>query len=592
MLFLYLTAFTVLLTILVIWHYTASRNVLNEKILQSNSETIDQASLTLGEYFRDIERYLFNLGTNAGLQDFLGNHVNEDGYQGIVEANEILDNILSSDVFSAKTSGVYIYAADKHNYPVYSRSAVNLTGGQRIDKGVFRSEEVESSEWYKEAVENHGRISWRVPEWDNVRQKTEFCVTRAIISSKKLKEVLGVIRVFVSVKDIGSMMDGISLGDHGGLYLFCNGNLFGFHDKETQDQIIDLLAEKEPGNGIEPFQLDGDPCYLIKREIAATGWCLAGIVYEKDINRQFDTMRNTAVLLLITGIMITAGMTAVISGQITKPIERIAHYMRHYKENQGDRLIVDREDEVGVLISSYNAMLDEIENLMQEVRDNVEKRRAAELNALQAQINPHLLYNTLDCINSLAYMKKDEEIIRLNVALSDFFRISLNKGEEMLPLERELLHVKNYCILQEYRLPGKFSLITHVPEELLQVRVIKLILQPLVENAIVHGFRGLKEKGMITIKAYRENQFLHIIVTDDGKGTDTEYLNGLLSGEYRKTDTDGISSGYGITNVNERIRLAFGNESGLVYHEPEMGYGVEAEIRIFIGETTEGTDEI
>ncbi|MGI6175794.1 MAG: sensor histidine kinase [Christensenellales bacterium] len=536
---------------------------------------------------------MFNLGINKMLQNYLASANQKNGYEGAIEARTLANSTIGIDVITKKTAGVYIYAEKQHAYPTYTSSNIDITSGHSATEGVFRATSIRGEPWYTEASQNLGQISWRPPEWDNVRQKTEFSATRAILNTKNLRESLGIIRVFVSTEYIQNILNKVRLGKEGEVYLYCGETLLNYEDAESLPDLLTLVQNDE--GGLKSVTIDGKPYYVIIRNAGISDWMLLGIVPKSNVNYTFDLLRNITIAIIVLGLLATMLISHLIARSVSRPIQNVAHAMEHYDYHKKTRFDEQRNDEVGVLFKGYNRLMDEITRLLCEIKKSADNQRKAELHALQAQINPHFLYNTLNCISSLAYAKNTPEIADLTLALSEFFRISLNKGSEELPLRREIEHVKSYCAIQKYRSANPFTLKVNIPEELLDVQVIKLILQPLVENAIIHGFVKGSRVGKIVISAEKKGQYLFLRIRDNGEGADVEYLNGILSGEYKSSPNQLLSSGYGILNVHERIKLAFGEQSALYYTENEGEAGITAVIRIHMkgehtGEQTNKTD--
>ena len=199
-----------------------------------------------------------------------------------------------------------------------------------------------------------------------------------------------------------------------------------------------------------------------------------------------------------------------------------------------------------------------------------------ELQALQAQINPHFLYNTLDAIIWMAETD-DKGIVPMTEALANFFRISLNKGKELIRVQGELSHVENYLVIQSMRYTDKFTYQIDLSEDVKEYLTIKLIIQPIVENCIYHGIKPKRGKGHILVRACREENHLMIRVTDDGVGMNEETRSKILSPQGIVTNNSG--SGVGIRNVNERIKLRFGESYGLTY-ESRLGEGTTVTVRL------------
>jgi two-component system sensor histidine kinase YesM len=211
------------------------------------------------------------------------------------------------------------------------------------------------------------------------------------------------------------------------------------------------------------------------------------------------------------------------------------------------------------------------------------KAKESELKSLQAQINPHFLYNTLDSINWLAVEHNASDISTMVTSLSDFFRYSLSKGNTIITLEDEKKQVEAYLNIQKFRFNNKLDYHVHFPPHILECLTVKLILQPIVENSIVHGFEKIKEKGIINITAENNNGFIEILVSDNGIGADVDVLNCILEGS-------GTPSRYfAVKNIDERIKRVFGKEYGIRFYNNKPS-GVAVLVRFPAVESMEGLD--
>jgi two-component system sensor histidine kinase YesM len=247
------------------------------------------------------------------------------------------------------------------------------------------------------------------------------------------------------------------------------------------------------------------------------------------------------------------------------------------KAEKGDLELISvrpGKDEIGELMESFNFMIQRIKILIEEQYKSGQEIKSAELKALQAQINPHFLYNTLDLINWTAIKYNVPEISSTVKSLSRFYKLSLSKGRDTVPISDELEHVKLYTDIQNRRFENKIILDIQVEDRILGYNVPKIILQPIVENSILHGILEKDDKaGRITITGALQQDTIILKVSDDGVGMDEEAINDILNAK-----TDEIY-GYGVWNINNRLRLYYGEEAGLLIRS-EIGKGTEAEIRI------------
>ncbi|UJF36450.1 sensor histidine kinase [Paenibacillus hexagrammi] len=248
------------------------------------------------------------------------------------------------------------------------------------------------------------------------------------------------------------------------------------------------------------------------------------------------------------------------------------------KGNFDLRVDIENTNEIGKLARSFNLMIYKIKELMQQIVYEQENKRMSELKALQAQIKPHFLYNTLDSIIWMAETGKLNEVVSMTSALAKLLRSSISKGGELVTIAVELEQIRHYLTIQQIRYRNKFTYSIDVPEELYQAKILKLVLQPLVENAIYHGMKHKAELGHIRITGQRKHNTIELAVVDDGVGMTEEKARTILS--ERKPVPDGFtSSGVGVQNVHERIELYFGVGYGLSF-ESELDEGTTVTILV------------
>lgn len=237
-------------------------------------------------------------------------------------------------------------------------------------------------------------------------------------------------------------------------------------------------------------------------------------------------------------------------------------------------------DEVGELTVTFNMMVARIHNLIHSVYKAGMKEKEANFNALQSQINPHFLYNTLDTINAMALVAENEEISRMVVALGEMFKYATQQKEKLVTVGEELAHLQNYITIQNCRYGDRISFYIDIPDEIQQYSMIRLILQPLVENAVRHGLEHLPEGGAVWISGSLENETIRLTIRDNGKGIPAEKLRSiqakLLNDDYE--DGSGKAS-IGLSNVNERVKLYFGEKYG-VFIDSQFGNGTVVTIVI------------
>lgn len=268
-----------------------------------------------------------------------------------------------------------------------------------------------------------------------------------------------------------------------------------------------------------------------------------------------------------------------VSSRITNPIVELERSVKKFESGEKNIGInISGSYEIQHLGKAIKSMVEQMNILMENIIHEQESKRKSELNALQAQINPHFLYNTLDSIVWMIENENYDGAIIMVTALARLFRISLSKGKNVIPLSDEIEHVRNYLTIQNIRYKNKFTYKIECEEETLNLASIKLVIQPLVENAIKHGMEFMDGDGEIIVKSYIENEELFIDVIDNGLGMPQETAEQILRGEKK---LKGKGSGIGLKNVNERIQIYFGKIYGLqIYSEPDEGTTIRIHIPI------------
>lgn len=359
-----------------------------------------------------------------------------------------------------------------------------------------------------------------------------------------------------------------------------------------QEAVLEAFSGQEAAS--QKLSLNGGEYLAVRTKVPENGWEVYGLMSLEGMaesQRQFRTF-----LIAENAIVLLAGLAVIVwlSDRLTVSIAALAKAMDGaVKSGYHTEFSYDHQDEIGMLAGSYNHMIQEIrqhirdlEEEKERVRQMEKQKRIAQLQALQAQINPHFLYNTLNMVTWRAVEIGDEPISIISTALGEYFRIGLSRGQEIISLKDELEHVRSYLEIQKIRYEEKLNYSFTVPEDLDSLQVVKLTLQPLVENAIYHGIKEKCGSGNIQIRVERLENTLTMTVSDDGIGLPEEKLRhineNLASG---RAD----SSGYGIYNVNNRLRLYYGEEYGLRL-ERNQGQGIRSVVTLPVVEGEEDND--
>lgn len=432
--------------------------------------------------------------------------------------------------------------------------------------------------WYRKIRENNGYV-WFPP---HVGQYANISAGETVIScgrpviDKATGAITGVVLIDVRedvVRDIVSTQ----LGELGYVLILDERNNVIYSPFGLTGALInftEISGGRKEGALVTSFKMEssfqplGERVIATFREIPMTGWKLLGVIPVSSVNRWNDVL--TLLILLIFLVIISFALFAAVTlaNKVTSPINRLSSAMNRIEKGDLDVSIPEEGyEEVLQLAGNFNKMISEIQRLINKIYEEHQKLRRAELKTLQAQINPHFLYNTLDSILWLNRDGKREDVQTLVESLTTFFRIGISRGRDIITLREELAHVENYLKIQSIRYADKFDYSIRVDEGLLDYRIPKLVLQPLVENAIYHGVKLIRRKGHISITAEAAGQGLKIYVSDTGKGMTGEKLS--LLNRYLEGDRDVDLNIFGVRNVSERLKITCGDGAGLVYTSEE-----------------------
>ncbi len=321
--------------------------------------------------------------------------------------------------------------------------------------------------------------------------------------------------------------------------------------------------------------IHGENWDLNERDIAFTDWKLVGVTHLDNLMRGNYEILIEIISTMPLVLLVIIIITWLITWQISKPINVLNKTME--KVSGGDFSVRTNmesgEREVVALSNNFDNMIETVEELVKQNELKEKNKRRSELNALQAQINPHFLYNTLDSIMWMAENGSKEEVISMVGALAKLFRISISKGKRLITLEREMEHVKNYLLIQKIRYKNRFEFEIDVDDELKKLYTLKLIAQPIAENSLYHGIENLMEQGELKISAYIKQDRLVIEISDNGVGMTEEQVRNLNDENAIITSSKG--NGVGVKNVRDRLKLTYGDGCGVfVKSEEDEGTSV------------------
>ncbi|WP_163578967.1 cache domain-containing sensor histidine kinase [Gracilibacillus saliphilus] len=536
--FVLLTVFPLVLIGLI--SYIKSSNIVSERAYSLAQIKTSQITREIDVLFQDIHRFN-EIGKQQSTVQFLLHQ--EETYD---EAKEIL----SLFDFYQKS---YLSGED-----IFDIEIMNLEGKTiSHNKGVYQRTDIDTEEWLTEdPTQAQMEIIYR-----NGFPILE--VTNAIVWDIT-DSVIGLLRITIDASVITSVLDDVTLTESSFFFITSTNRDIFFQQKQrnaADNDYIDLdrISEKEQG-----YYTDGGTFYVYETS-KMTDWKVIGQAPLHEIMKDSNEIRSLIFLTVICSIIFIIGLYMFISNKLILPIRILKTKMTQAAEgNLHAKVHPVGEDEIATLGHSFNQMIAKIKLLLDLSIEEQKKLKAAEFRTMQAQINPHFLYNTLDTIVWLAEAKEHESVIELTKALSQYSRISLNKGKDWITIADEMSHIDSYLYIQQTRYEDILDVSVDVDQNIYHYHILKLLLQPVVENAIYHGIKNKRGKGFLRINGTLEgDDKIRFEVIDNGIGMDEDRLeklrNHLISGEI----VPDSKNGFGLINVQQRIQLYYGKEFGL-----------------------------
>ena len=556
--FIYFTITSLVAVLLIVISiYSRLSSQLYDTVKQENISLVNRVDSSMEVYLRNIMK----------LSDTI--------YYGIVKnAN------LSEDSIGEKLTLLY-----NNNKEQVSNIALISKEGEPISvvpAARFRKNfKAEDEEWFVNALNKTENIHFTLPHVQKMFEKGDNGYNWVISMSRAVEITVGgsteqaVLLIEMAYQGLEEVLDEVTLGNGGYIYLMDSKGDIIWHPKfeliaSGRVKENNLVATGyDDGSREEVF--NGTRQTVVTKTVGYTGWKLVGVIKGTGISLNMLKTRLFIVFVILLIIFIVILINSYISFRVTNPIRELEKSVKELEEGNLDAdIYMGGSYEVQHLGKSVQDMKFRIKGLMQDIVNEHEEKRKSEFDSLQAQINPHFLYNTLDIIVWQIENEKQSEAVHTVTALARFFRLSLGKGKNIVTVKDEIDHVKNYLMIQHMRFKNKFDYEFDIAEDVLELPSLKLMLQPLVENAIYHGMEFMDGDGMIMVKAWREEDELYLSVADNGLGMTEDKVEMILTG--KSTSGNGRGSGIGVKNVNERIKLYFGEAYGLtIDSEPDEG---------------------
>lgn len=541
--------------------YTITGNTVVNNSSEYVYQLVQQVNYNIENYLKNVNDIASNLQYNKNIQKY---------FQSDPFNNQELEDTIEEElntIVEARTDIINILLIGDEQHIV-----INDPNAQLKDNIKF-----ETQPWFINTLDSN-IFAFSESHVQNlfVGQYNWVVSGSTLLKSPENHQYLGMLLIDLNYNQINDMVNKIKLGEKGYVFIIDDEGNIVYHPKQQllynniKQENIDLILNSPDGN--ITIDEDGQQKQYTISTSNYSGWKVIGAVYIEDISSYEPYLKRFFAVVSIVSVLVAIFFAVTISRYMFYPIKDILVSMNRFKEGDLDATIeIKHDNEISEIAKAFNSMTVRIKNLVDENKENEKAKRKSELKALQAQINPHFLYNTLDSIVWMSELGNNKEVVLMTSSLAKLFRISISKGNQYITVEEELEHVKSYLTIQKVRYGEKLDYSITIDETLLQTKMVKIIIQPIVENAIYHGIKNMPGTGKIDIYVERDGGNMVIKVCDDGIGMSEETIKRIFESSSTK------SSSVGVRNVDERIKINYGNSYGLKY-ESELYQGTVVHI--------------
>ena len=533
--------------------------------VENSRQLLNQTTINLEDYLRNMRRISDAMYYTVIKNTDIGSESLEDSMNLLYEANK--DKLVS----------VACYTNDGK----LTEASPIATEKPGVD--------VKSQKWFQDAAGELENFHFSTPHVQNLFDDPSYryywvvSLSRTVELTRNGNSMLGVLLVDMNYSSIEQLLEKANTDTSGEyVYLMAPDGEIIYHPKQNlihmglYEENNTEAAGYEDTTVKENFSWEKRRLVTVKT-ISYTGWKLISVVPMKSFSMGMTGMRNLVVLLVALTVLAVVILNQMVSARISKPLRRLNDSVKEWEAgNMNPDIYIGGSMEVEHLGKTLRSTVAQIRQLMDDIVVEQEEKRKSELDALQSQINPHFLYNTLDSIVWMITGERYDDAVFMITQLASLFRISLSKGKTVIKIEDEVKHARNYMNIQKIRYKNSFEVDFQIEEDILDGCIVKLVLQPLLENAIYYGMEFMDGEGEIHVRGYRKDKDVYLEVEDNGLGMPEEEAAELLNGKERPHKH---GSGVGLVNVHSRLKLRFGEAYGLVIHScPDEGMMVQIHI--------------
>ena len=498
-------------------------------------------------------------------------------------------NIITTDLDAQNTINTYI--SKFIEFPFISSIYIFDNNSQRygIDKTPLKSlqyNNINKADWYDDAIEAEGGYILRLNAGNvfNDTFEQKYISLIRVINDIYTQKQIGILILNISFDSFAESFQEI-IYEYDTDIMIMDGQeniILDFKNTAIKNDILDFIRSNEDNSKL--ISLNGQQHLTSYLDIPEYDWKIVSVMSFEEITRESNIFNITALIIIaFNGFLLFLG-SIVVSRMISVPVNKLLDSMKGVENGKFERVDIESgNDEIGKLRNGYNIMIIEIENLIQKVVEDQRQLRKAELDVLQAQIKPHFLYNTFDAISSLALQGRNDEVYNMMQALGSYYRTSLSKGSKVITIAEEIEVVKNYLTIQKVRYGDIFTAHYDIDSSITENKILKLVLQPLVENSIYHGIKPKGEPGNIYILAKKKNENIVLTIGDDGVGMKQDLAIKILD----DTNNNIEETGFGLRGTIERLNIFYQSRT-LVDIESKPDEGTKIIITIPI---TKGSDD-
>lgn len=561
----------ILLSVFVFETFSSS---IKKKIIYSANQGFSQTYDFLEYKFTKVIDVLDQLSNNSDIRQMVTTDLKNDDikqqYWNMIDIRQTFQELQKKEDISR----IRLYIEDQI---LYAGDGINM----------FGMKDMEGSVWFEELMKTEESILGLT--YDDIKESEEnrlpiLSFAGKMKSTTDYSETIGYLRVDMPKSNIEEILKKADTTNDSVTYLANNKNEVVASSKTgdfpvlgiDQEEVERMFLEGQDGFS-ETATADGK-MLVCQKYLYHSGWTMVTLIPYHSFMAEINSMQLKFFGIMVLAAIFVCLMIYFIGKSITDRVENLVFHMKRVQNGESYVQIGDGgEDEVGELYKNFDYMIDKTKNLLDEKYEMGKSVKNAELKALQAQINPHFLYNTLDMIKWYSYSNKTKEINEIVTETAKFYKMTLNKGKGIVTLKEEIEHSLAYLAIQNMRFENSIRVDFNVPDEILECQVPKITLQPLIENAILHGILEKDDpQGCISLGGeIRENEIV-LFLSDDGIGMEQDTADRILKGEVKPSK----GSGFGVRNIHERIQILWGNEYGLSYRSvPYKGTTVEVHLK-------------